>query len=362
MHASDRRRNGEESTNRKYRGHSNGTTILPCELRQKLLKGTVQATTAQIRDILENVESPVLPSFKTYKMREAQRTDPVLGRIWHYIGRGQDAKPGERRKEQPAVAKLLLQWNRLHICYGRLWRTMTDSISGDKVNQLLLPSSTKKEVINELHDRMGYQGIDRVEKLLQARFYWPNIRSDIHNWITKCECCNLAKMPHFKVRAPMHSINARESLEVVAIDFMVLEPASNGIENVLMMTDVYSKFTITVPTRNQTAQTVTKAVVREWFLRYGVPFQIHSDQGICFDAKIVTSLKDLLKIYAVDKSRTTPYHPMGNGQCERYNRTMHGLLRTLTPAQKSKWPDYLPELTYVYNVTPHAATVFSPLY
>ena len=50
---------------------------------------------------------------------------------------------------------------------------------------------------------------------------------------------------------------------------------------------------------------------------------------------------------------------MRNGQCERYNRTMYG---TLTPAQKFKWPDYQPELTYAYNVTPHAATGFSPFY
>ena len=69
----------------------------------------------------------------------------------------------------------------------------------------------------------------------------------------------------------MHSIVAKEPLEVVAIDFTILEPASNGIENVLVMTDVYSKFTVTVPTRNQTVQTVAKALVREWFLRYGVP-------------------------------------------------------------------------------------------
>ena len=131
------------------------------------------------------------------------------------------------------------------------------------------------------------------------------------------------------------------------------------MENVLVMTDVYSKFTIAVPTRNHTAQTVAKALVREWFFRYGVPCRIHSDQGRCFDAKIVT---DLYKIYAIQKSRTTPYHPMGNGQCKIYNRKMHALLRTLTPTQKSKWPEHLPELTYAYNVTPHAATGFSPFY
>jgi len=110
---------------------------------------------------------------------------------------------------------------------------MTDPMSGEKVNQLLLPSSMRKEVLEELHDRMGHQGIDRVEKLVRARFYWPNVRSDIHNWIAKCGRCNLAKMPHFKVRMPMHSIVANEPLEVVAIYFTILEPASNGIEKVL---------------------------------------------------------------------------------------------------------------------------------
>ena len=177
------------------------------------------------------------------------------------------------------------------------------------------------------------QGIDRVEKLVRSRFYWPNIRSDIQHWISMCERCNLAKMPHLKVRTPVHSIVSREPLEVIAIDFTVLEPVSSDIKNVLVMTDVYSTFTIAVPTKNQTAQTVAKVLVREWFFRYGVPCRMNSDQGRCFDAKIVT------EIYAIQKSRTTPYHPMGNGQCEIYNRTMHALLRTLTPTQKAKWPE-----------------------
>ena len=94
---------------------------------------------------------------------------------------------------------------------------MTDPTDG-KVTQLLLSSTT---VLQELHDRMGHQGIDRVQKLVRSRFYWPNIRSDFQHWISMCERCNLAKMPHLKVRTPIHSIVAREPLEVIAIDFTV---------------------------------------------------------------------------------------------------------------------------------------------
>lgn len=70
---------------------------------------------------------------------------------------------------------------------------------------------------------------------------------------------------------------ASQPLEVLAIDITVLETSSDGCENVLVMNDVFTKYTCAVPTRDLKATTNAKVLVKEWFQRYGVPKCIHSD-------------------------------------------------------------------------------------
>ena len=123
------------------------------------------------------------------------------------------------------------------------------------------------------------------------------------------------------------------------------------------MTDAFTKFSVAVTTNNQQALTVAKALVERWFHVYGIPARIHSDQGKSFNNKIIDPL---CKMYGVERTMTSPYNPRGNSQCERFNRTMFGLLKPLTKEQKGDWPAHLPVLTFAYNATPHSTTGYQP--
>ena len=96
-----------------------------------------------------------------------------------------------------------------------------------------------------------------------------------------------------------------------------------------------------------------------FIVHYGFPARIHSDQGQCFESKL---LKELCQIAGVEKSRTTHYHPMGNGQLERFNQTLLKMLGTLKNHQKSDWKAHIPTLVHAYNATFHDSTGYLPFF
>ena len=71
------------------------------------------------------------------------------------------------------------------------------------------------------------------------------------------------------------------------MDFLGLEKSKGGHENILVITDHFTKFAVSVPTRNQTAKTTADAFFHHWIVYFGFPQRLHTDQGSNFESKLM---------------------------------------------------------------------------
>ncbi|GFS95337.1 retrovirus-related Pol polyprotein from transposon opus [Trichonephila clavipes] len=94
-----------------------------------------------------------------------------------------------------------------------------------------------------------------------------------------------------------------------------LPRSSDGKNNNILVVRVYfTKWPEAYPIPDQKASTVAEVLVQHWISRFGVPLQLHSDQGRNFDSAVC---KRLCEILAIDKTRTTALHPQSDGMIER---------------------------------------------
>ena len=131
---------------------------------------------------------------------------------------------------------------------------------------------------------------------------------------------------------------------------------------ILVMSDLFTKYAVTETLKDMTAVTVAKAIIDEWIMQFGAPDVIHTDQGSNFNREL---MHDIRRIFMIEKMRTTPYHPQGNGQVERFNGVIADTFSKDCAEQPQEWDVYLPYITFVYNTTVHrtiGATPYSMIF
>ena len=158
------------------------------------------------------------------------------------------------------------------------------------------------------------------------------MQRDIETFITKHYSCIKQKSPHVKGIAPVQNIVTTQPFELVSIDFLHLEKSAGGYEYILVIMDHFTRFSQTYAMKDKSAKTVANKLYNNFVLRFGFPGRFHHDQGGEFDNDLMMNLEVLC---GVGHSRTTPYHPQGNGHVERFNQTLLAMLRTL-PEKKNR--------------------------
>ena len=298
---------------------------------------------------IQDIEGLYIGKHTSRDWARIHHRDPTISQVVQHL-RGAKVQNFQHNE---AFQSFLREKDKLVIVKGVLYRKrLCDNIIKF---QLVLPEEYRKAALQGCHDQVGHLGRDRTLELLRDRYFWPGMTKEASDYVAHCERCIRRKIP--PNRAPLINISSSFPLELVCIDYLSLESCKGGIEDILVVTDHFTKYAQAYPTKGQQATTVAKVLYDNFFMHYGFPAKLHSDQGRQFEGKVIAALCDLA---GIEKTRTSPYHPMGNGLTERFNRTLINMLGTLDPDQKSDWKKYIPSLVHAYNCTRHDSTGFSP--
>ena len=107
----------------------------------------------------------------------------------------------------------------------------------------------------------------------------------VEDHIKGCERCTRAKAAG--ERSPLEPIYVTYPLELVHIDYLKLDPCKGNIEDVLVITDHFTRYAQAYWCKNQNAQTVARKLWENFVLHYGFPTTILSDQGKQFDGRVI---------------------------------------------------------------------------
>ena len=252
------------------------------------------------------------------------------------------------------------QWDSLEVVDGILYRRWEDAEGYKAKNLLLAPKSIWNEILQHLHNSStaGHLGIKKTVARVRERFYWLNSRKFVANYCKRCDEYSSHKGPQKKWKAPLKLYQVGSPMERVAVDVLGPLPKTNdGNQYIVIAQDYFTKWPEAFPVPDQKATTVADVLVNQFFTRFGIPQELHSDQGRNFESEV---FQDVCKLLGIHKTRTTPYHPQSDGMVERFNRTLGNGLSMFVNQNHTDWDKHVPFLLMAYRSATHETTKVTP--
>ena len=223
---------------------------------------------------------------------------------------------------------------------GLLCREYKDSTNQMTYIQTVVPPSLRTVVLQEVHNNLGHFGTKKTFDQVKTRFYWPGYERDVECWVKEREQCQKRNPPQPNPPAPLGTLQTTGPFEILSWDIMGPLPiSSQGNKYILVVTDIFTKWVEAFALKDTTANTLATVLLNEVICRYGAPCTLHSDQGANLCSNVIHCLCQLL---GISTTRTSAYHPEGNGQVERFNRTLEAILAKTVADNQHDWDSQLP--------------------
>lgn len=316
----------EHKTSDKF-GHADVLSRLIASQREpdsSFVIAAISSVEVEVRNLLADAIA-VLP-VNHQMIQKATSEDPVLSKVLHYI-----------RESWPET----IEDANIRIIANR--KESLSEIDGCVMlsNRIIIPFLFQNKVMKQLHT--AHPGIVRMKALARSYVYWPNMDTEIAQFVSRCSrCAAAAKAPTKTTLSAWPKTN--EPWSRIHTDFA---GPYEGL-NFLLIIDSYSLWPEVFIMPNITSSaTVDK--FRETFARLGRPHTIVSDNGTQYTSQLFS---EFCKSEGSEHIRTSPYHPQSNGLAERFVDTFkRALLKTKGEALTSV---NLQTFLRCYRTTPNA--------
>ncbi|KAD3068234.1 hypothetical protein E3N88_36114 [Mikania micrantha] len=195
---------------------------------------------------------------------------------------------------------------------------------------------------------------------LRVLYWWPGMKKDIAEYVTKCLTCSKVKAEHQRSSGLLVQPEIPIwKWENISMDFITKLPrTSSGHDSIWVIIDRLTKSAHFLPIREKfPVRKLARIYVNEIVSRHGVPLNIISDRDARFTARFWESLHES---FGTRLDLSTAYHPQTDGQTERRIQTLEDMLRACAIDFGGNWDNHLPLVEFSYNNSYHASIGMAP--
>ncbi|GJR99634.1 putative reverse transcriptase domain-containing protein [Tanacetum coccineum] len=231
-------------------------------------------------------------------------------------------------------------------------------------DRIWIPSvgGVRKLIMDEAHTirYSVHLGADKMYYDLRDLYWWPGMKKDIAEYVSKCLMCSKIKAEHPKPSGLLQQPEIPEwKWEKITIDLVTKLPkSSSGYDAIWVIMDRLTKSGHFLPIREDyKTEKLARIYINEIVARHGVSVSISSDHDGRFASHLWQALQ---KALGTKLNMSTAYHPETDGQSERTIQTLEDMLRACVMDFDESWDTYLPLADFSYNNSYHKSIKCAP--
>ena len=213
----------------------------------------------------------------------------------------------------PEVLTYWSRWSELTVRKSIIYRRWYCWDAKPPILQIVVPVVDRKEILDQLHASPvsgGHFAVEKTLRRIRQRFWWPHKRQDVEKKLARCLPCAALTTAGRKRIGGLVPFKIGIRFLTVAAD--ILDPVTMANEtwakHILVMTDLFTKYVLSVPLKGTEAPDVAKEIVECWVLRFGVSDVLPTDQGKNFGIELML---EVCRLFNIDKTRTWPSPAIG---------------------------------------------------